>query len=817
MVVFPRTSAVAAAAAAAAVAFVDLLRVFSLAFAFAVVAGSLQADGTACEAPTLQLLVDGVADGTYVCDPSCGALTCAEGNVVTGISLHNSIVGDGSAATAAAAASGGSIPPSIRSLAALKFLDLRGVAVTGQLPRSLGSLRNLTTLRISGAPRLTGQIPASVGSLVALEALELSENSLTGPLNSSLCGLAQLSTMNLRANNLGVEVVQRLVYEVASVWSNTTGAWNASSGEDPVLVQVNRSVLADVDVPHHLPDCLGLSLNQLTSLDLSENRLVGTVPASLASLSNLKSIRMGSNSLSGAIPSLLFGGWKCNDPAATTPSSSAAHCTHDSVIEEVALSDNMLNGTLPATAGAFLTQLSLARNILTGTLPVSLLTNGSATLAILDISSNRLSGSVPVQLEELTSLVAFLASENQLTGTLPLPGGPNGNALIVMASSNPISSVRASSWCSAMSATSTKLRSLQCGLADTDVPCQLMCGVASYSGDDVDLDARCGAACACALNFTEYFRTSVASTSDAMATALAHGAQQIICPEHGDGDVCEFSCSDGYEPGFVDPVGGGAICDDVEDASSSSNVRAGLPAHVLTCSDGSWLHTDVEGLGHGCVEAVCPSLSRVDMPHAVPGVCANTPSGGKCLVECLPGFSRRGSPFIVCDRGAWVVDETVCEKVENALDFLTCQPLNGEVLPNVAIDSCKDTPSYTMSVSATTASAGQRSSAELQLEASVYDRLVLAVGAAAGQLDLTPVPCSYSCAPGFHANPDAPSYVVCDMGRWVVPSDVTCTARSCDEFWSPWSEECTGYCPGGRNPGQEYRTFSFVVARCHFV
>ena len=43
-----------------------------------------------------------------------------------------------------------------------------------------------------------------------------------------------------------------------------------------------------------------------------------------------------------------------------------------------------------------------------------------------------------------------------------------------------------------------------------------------------------------------------------------------------------------------------------------------------------------------------------------------------------------------------------------------------------------------------------------------------------------------------------------------IPDDVTCTARSCDEFWSDWTEECSGYCEDGINPGKEYRTFLYL-------
>ena len=44
------------------------------------------------------------------------------------------------------------------------------------------------------------------------------------------------------------------------------------------------------------------SLSNLKSLDLSNNRLTGTIPAELGSLSNLESLYLSSNELTGCIP-----------------------------------------------------------------------------------------------------------------------------------------------------------------------------------------------------------------------------------------------------------------------------------------------------------------------------------------------------------------------------------------------------------------------------------------------------------------------------------------------------------------------------------
>ena len=44
-----------------------------------------------------------------------------------------------------------------------------------------------------------------------------------------------------------------------------------------------------------------------------------------------------------------------------------------------------------------------------------------------------------------------------------------------------------------------------------------------------------------------------------------------------------------------------------------------------------------------------------------------------------------------------------------------------------------------------------------------------------------------------------------------------CAARSCDEFWTEWSEECSGYCAQGTDPGRETRTLSYLATEVEDV
>lgn len=136
-------------------------------------------------------------------------------------------------------------------------------------------------------------------------------------------------------------------------------------------------------------------------------------------------------------------------------------------------------------------------------------------------------------------------------------------------------------------------------------------------------------------------------------------------------------------------------------------------------------------------------------------------------VVTLSRYSRNGNASVKCRRGKWVVsDGTECVVVDDALDMFNCQPLTQSLLPNVAVDSCKDTPGYAYTALATTTNSETALLATGD-DVNLYQRLVQAA-AGSGDFDLTPVQCAYTCAPGYHANPAASSVVTCDLGRWQV-------------------------------------------------
>ncbi len=128
------------------------------------------------------------------------------------------------------------------------------------------------------------------------------------------------------------------------------------------------------------------------------NRLTGSIPAALGSLSNVTSLSLSLNQLTGAIPGEL---------------GSLSNLT------ALFLNGNRLTGNIPAELGSLsnLKYLSLYGNQLTGAIPDEL--GSLSNLTALFLNSNRLTGGIPSALGNLTNLTQLRLNDNQLSGSVP--------------------------------------------------------------------------------------------------------------------------------------------------------------------------------------------------------------------------------------------------------------------------------------------------------------------------------------------------------------------------------------------------------------
>nr|XP_023903105.1 receptor-like protein kinase HSL1 [Quercus suber]POE46778.1 receptor-like protein kinase hsl1 [Quercus suber] len=293
----------------------------------------------------------------------------------------------------------GNIPSSIGKLTELRTLQLFQCAFNGSFPREIGNLFKLESLWLAynvnmtaaelpssftklkklkylwiTASNLNGEIPDTIGEMEALEHLDLSINNLTGKIPSSLFMPKKLSIVYLYRNRL--------------------------FGEIPRVVEaLNIDVidLSDNKLTGSIPDDFG-RLRNMTGLSLFFNQLSGKIPDSIGRLPSLAVLKVFSNNLSGTLPPD-FGRY--------------------SMLVEFQVADNELEGKLPEhlCVNGQLVGVVAFNNNLTGELPKSL--GNCSGLKIVTVYNNRLSGDIPSGLWTSLNLSVLILSDNSFTGELP--------------------------------------------------------------------------------------------------------------------------------------------------------------------------------------------------------------------------------------------------------------------------------------------------------------------------------------------------------------------------------------------------------------
>ena len=389
----------------------------------------------------------------------------------------------------------GELPPQLGDLISLRGLHLQDNHLTGELPPELGQLANLSWLNLNGN-RLTGGIPQGLANLTQLTRLHLADNLLGYPtgfeyasrylpleLPSDLGNLTNLKVLNLASNDFGGEIPTELANLTDLGVLNLS--YNQIDGEIPTalgnLVRLTELNLSHNElsgtIPYQLSSFANLagcetiwgtalneetldilkpstgSLANLKTLDLSDNKLSGTIPPTLCSLADLDTLDVGRNRLTGTIPpelgklaklralrlngqspynKYLFSGHedeerleKCKDEC-YLHGQIPLELGNITNLEILDLSDNKLSGLIPQNLGFWgfqdieyynLKTLDLSGNKLNGEMPVEL--GGLTKLISLDLSRNDLSGEIPPSLRRLTKLRKLDLYDNDLSGFIP--------------------------------------------------------------------------------------------------------------------------------------------------------------------------------------------------------------------------------------------------------------------------------------------------------------------------------------------------------------------------------------------------------------
>ncbi|GAX78935.1 hypothetical protein CEUSTIGMA_g6375.t1 [Chlamydomonas eustigma] len=252
-------------------------------------------------------------------------------------------------------------------------------------------------------------VPVSSALGCSLRVLDVHANSLSGPLpeDTLISQFTKLVELNLAANQISQKIPSSAIGSITSL-SYLDLSNNAFTGT----------------VPTSLCQSTGTHASPLTSLRLSNNHLTGSL--NLSACNNLMQIVVEGNMFSGAFTSPSDG----NNLIAVdlsssnfslvsfTPASSNRLAYVD--LSYMMGSSGFMNGSQMQSYGSWtsLETLSLQSSLVTGSIPASMFP-ALETLAKLDLSLNKISGTVPSDIGSAKSLKSLDLSRNYLSGSIP--------------------------------------------------------------------------------------------------------------------------------------------------------------------------------------------------------------------------------------------------------------------------------------------------------------------------------------------------------------------------------------------------------------
>jgi len=191
---------------------------------------------------------------------------------------------------------------------------------------------------------------------------------------------------------------------------------------DPTGTRVISIDLSDNILTGSIPASIG-NLTALLALNLTNNNLSGSIPGSIGNLTNLEVLKLRYNQITGPLPTsignlknLLFLLLDNNKLNGAIPSSIGDMTS----LQDLELFSNQISDSIPSSMGGSpnLIWVKLQSNKLTGSIPEAL--GNIKTLMYLDLSNNQLSGDIPSSLAQPPTFDYFNLSNNHLTGPLPV-------------------------------------------------------------------------------------------------------------------------------------------------------------------------------------------------------------------------------------------------------------------------------------------------------------------------------------------------------------------------------------------------------------
>jgi Leucine-rich repeat (LRR) protein len=300
------------------------------------------------------------------------------------------------------------------------YLSLSQINISSYLPNSIcDSYMDVLDVSYNS---FKGMVPPCLMENGFMSILNLRENQFEGVLPSNISSGCSLQTLNLYVNKIEGQL-PRALYNCTNLEVLDLG-WN--------------------QIMDTFPSCLG-SLSNLRVLVLRSNQFHGSIQdeKSEEKFPSLQILDLASNNFSGNLHPRWFKDLtsmeKYNNTGqlmghqnviinvqfyqdTVTISYKGLFVTFERILTALTaidLSDNALEGSIPALIGKLVSLhvLNMSHNTFTGEIPH--LFGGMAALESLDLSSNMLSGEIPQELTNLTFLSILNLSNNQPEGRIP--------------------------------------------------------------------------------------------------------------------------------------------------------------------------------------------------------------------------------------------------------------------------------------------------------------------------------------------------------------------------------------------------------------
>ncbi|XP_044507869.1 receptor kinase-like protein Xa21 isoform X2 [Mangifera indica] len=343
----------------------------------------------------------------------------------------------------------GPVPATIFNISTMQVLSLYGNQLSGILP-SIAELPNLVGILLWGN-NFSGPFPNFITNASKLSRIDISSNSFSGFIPGTIGNLKNLEILDLKYNyftstpdlsflsNLtnckSLRVLRLSKNPLNSILPGSIG--NLS-------ISLENFNINDCNISGKIPREIG-NLKNLLELKLEDNELTGPVPVTMDGLQNLQGLYLQNNKFEGLIPEIFchlkkldvlnLGGNKfygvipaCIGNLTTLSKLYLGFNRLTSIpstlwnlenLLHVNLSSNFLDGSLPLDIGKLKVAIAidLSRNLLSGEIPKSM--ESLINLQSLFLEYNKLQGSIPETFGNLTSLQFLDLSSNNLSGLIP--------------------------------------------------------------------------------------------------------------------------------------------------------------------------------------------------------------------------------------------------------------------------------------------------------------------------------------------------------------------------------------------------------------